>query len=149
MKLLHIIASPRGAQSRTLQVSVAFLTALQAKYPDLLVEDFNLFALPLPEVTVEAVDAKYAKLKGGTLPEKADLPWSDISRYATHFLAADAYLITAPMWNFSLPYKLKHYIDLIMQPGLLFRFTEEGVEGLVKHKKMICITSRGNNYQTG
>ena len=49
-------------------------------------------------------------------------------------------------WNFSVPYKLKHYIDVIMQPGILFKFTATGVEGLTKNKKMICITTRGSDY---
>jgi FMN-dependent NADH-azoreductase len=53
------------------------------------------------------------------------------------------------MWNFSVPYKLKQYIDIIMQPGLLFRAGPGGLEGLVKNKKMFCITTRGNDYSAG
>ena len=33
---------------------------------------------------------------------------------------ADAVLIATPMWNFGIPYKLKHWIDLITQPGTDF-----------------------------
>ena len=33
-----------------------------------------------------------------------------------------------------------------MQAGYCFQFTENGVEGLAKNKKMICITSRGGDY---
>ena len=64
------------------------------------------------------------------------------------FLSADAYLISTPMWNFGIPYTLKHYIDVILQPKYLFRYTEKGPEGLVKNKKMIVITSRGGDYST-
>jgi FMN-dependent NADH-azoreductase len=52
------------------------------------------------------------------------------------------------MWNFSIPYRLKHYIDVIVQPRYLFRYTPEGVEGLVKGKKMVVIASRGGEYTT-
>jgi len=38
------------------------------------------------------------------------------------------------MWNFSVPFVLKHYIDVIMQPKYLFRYTEAGPEGFVKGK---------------
>jgi FMN-dependent NADH-azoreductase len=51
------------------------------------------------------------------------------------------------MWNFSVPYLLKHYIDVIVQPRHLFQYREDGsVEGLVKDKKMVVITSRGGTY---
>lgn len=50
------------------------------------------------------------------------------------------------MWNFSVPFVLKHYIDVIMQPKYLFRYTEAGPEGLVKGKKMVVVTSRGGDY---
>ena len=33
-----------------------------------------------------------------------------------------------------------------MQPGILFRFTAQGVEGLALNKKMFCITARGSDY---
>ncbi|MBU4376945.1 MAG: NAD(P)H-dependent oxidoreductase, partial [Candidatus Omnitrophica bacterium] len=52
-------------------------------------------------------------------------------------------------WNFSIPYPLKHYIDIIVQPRYLFRYTDKGVEGLVKNKKMLIITSKGGDYSTG
>ena len=53
------------------------------------------------------------------------------------------------MWNFSIPYKLKHYIDIIIQPKYLFRYTEKGPEGLVKGKKMVVVSSRGGDYSAG
>jgi FMN-dependent NADH-azoreductase len=149
MKLLNIIASPRAEKSRTLQVSAEFLNTIRAKYPELLIEDLDLFRTRLPEVYGGSLDAKYAFMSG-SVPDKAALKsWDEISRFATGFLAADIYLISTPMWNFSVPYKLKQYIDIIMQAGFLFSFTEKGVVGLAKNKKMICITSRGNDYREG
>jgi FMN-dependent NADH-azoreductase len=41
---------------------------------------------------------------------------------------------------------LKQYLDIIVQPKYLFRYTETGPEGLVKGKKMVVITSRGGDY---
>ena len=149
MKLLHIIASPRGERSRTLNVSSEFLNTLKAKHPNLTVENLDLFKIKLPEVLGDAIDAKYALMSGGTLNEQSQISWNELSKYAKGFLTYDFYLISSPMWNFTIPYKLKHYIDVIMQAGILFRFTENGVEGLAKNKKMVCITSRGNNYSEG
>ncbi len=42
-KLLHIIASPRGDDSRTLRVSEAFLEVFRAERADWVVEDLDLF----------------------------------------------------------------------------------------------------------
>lgn len=36
-----------------------------------------------------------------------------------------------------------------MQQGILFQFTENGVEGFAKDKKIFCVTTRGNDYSVG
>lgn len=149
MKLLHIIASPRGEKSRTLDVSNEFLNVLKAKYPNLIVEDLDVFKENLPDVLGDAANAKYTLMRGGTLDEKSKTIWDQISGYSANFLSYDAYLISSPMWNFSVPYKLKQYIDVIIQAGILFNFTETGVVGLANNKKMFCITSRGSDYAAG
>ncbi len=145
-KLLHIIATPRGEESRTLRVSKAFMDTLKGKYPDLIVEELNLYKEELPELTVKRVDGKYVLLSGKELSAELKAAWKDITAHIERFLSADVYLISTPMWNFNIPYVLKHYIDIIVQPKYLFRYTQQGVEGLVKGKQMIIITSRGGDY---
>ncbi len=146
MKLLHIVASPRGEKSRTLIISNSFLNALKVKNPSLVIDTLDLFQVKLPDVFGGAVDAKYSLMNSEVLSDQSSASWDEISKYSKEFLSYDAYLISTPMWNFSIPYKLKHYIDIIMQAGILFKFTESGVEGLVLNKKMFCITSRGSDY---
>lgn len=146
MKLLHIIASPRGEKSRTLSISNEFLQALRAEDTSLLVDELDLFKTKLPEAQAAVVDAKYALMGGAPLKESVKTAWAETASYAKAFLAYDAYLISCPMWNFTIPYKLKHYIDTIMQAGILFQFTETGVQGLANSKKMYCISSRGSDY---
>lgn len=145
-KLLHIIATPREEESRTLRVSDVFIKALKEKYHDFVVEELNLCDEQLPSLTVKRIDGKYALLSGKELSPELKEAWREIVAQIEKFLSADFYLISAPMWNFSIPYFLKHYIDVIIQPKYLFRYTENGVEGLVKNKKMVIITSRGGDY---
>ena len=45
-----------------------------------------------------------------------------VERMALRFSLADRVLISSPMWNFGVPYKLKQWFDLIVQPGLTFTF---------------------------
>jgi len=145
-KLLHIIATPRGEESRTLKVSGVFLDAFKASHGDWMVEELNLFEETLPELTVKRVDGKYMLLAGGELSGAAREAWAGIIAHIERFMSADAYLISTPMWNFNIPYKLKHYIDVIIQPKYMFRYTETGPVGLVKDKKMVVIASRGGDY---
>lgn len=145
-KMLHIIATPRGAESRTLAVSGAFLEAVRRRYPGCRIDELNVFTEELPELTVKRLDGKYTLLGGKDLSADLEKAWKDIVAHIERFLAADAYLISAPMWNFGIPYRLKQYIDVILQPKYLFRYTAAGPEGLVKGKKMVVITSRGGDY---
>lgn len=146
MKLLHIIASPRGEKSRTLEVSKEFLSTIKSSYPDIVIDDLDLNKEDLPEVSGDTVEGKYLMLGGAALDKDMLAYWEKILEYAKKFVEYDIYVISSPMWNFTVPYKLKHYIDVIMQSGVLFSYSETGVEGLAKNKKMFCITSRGSDY---
>lgn len=145
-KILHIISTPRGSASRTLKISESFLKGLKNKYPDCVVDTLDLFKDAIPQLTLKTVSGKYVLLAGKDLSGELKEAWRDIERHITRFLSADCYLISTPMWNFSIPYVLKHYIDIIVQPKYLFRYTDKGPEGLAKKKKMIVITSRGGDY---
>jgi FMN-dependent NADH-azoreductase len=148
-RLLHIIASPRGEQSRTLKVSRAFLDAFKQKNPGHSIDELDLFKEKLPELTVRRIDGKYMLLGGKDMPAEYRGDWDAIISQIERFLAADGYLVSAPMWNFGIPYRLKQYIDIILQPKYLFQYTAKGPEGLVKGKKMAVVTSRGGDYSPG
>jgi len=145
-KLLHIIATPRGEESRTLQVAEEFLAAFKKGHRAWAVEELNLSDEKLPPLTLKRVDGKYVLLGGKELSGELKEAWEEIILHIQRFLSADAYLISTPMWNFSIPYMLKQYIDIIVQPKYLFRYTPTGVEGLAKNKKMVIIASRGGDY---
>ena len=145
-KLLHIVAAPRGEDSRTLKVTEAFLTRFKERYPDCEIVELNLFKGSLPSLTLEVIGGKYVLLGGGELSGPLKDAWRQVEHHIERFLDADGYLISTPMWNFSIPFVLKHYIDVIIQRKYRFQYTEKGSEGLVKNKKMIVITSRGGDY---
>ena len=145
-RLLHIIATPRVVDSRTLKVSEAFLESFRKKNPGCKIDTLDVSREKLPSLTVKRLDGKYALLGGRELSGETKEAWKEIVKYIEQFLSSDAYLVSTPMWNFSIPYTLKHYIDVILQPKYLFKYTEKGPEGLVKNKKMVVITSRGGDY---
>jgi FMN-dependent NADH-azoreductase len=148
-KLFHIIASPRGEASRTLKVSVAFLSAFKETHRDWVVDELDLFRETIPALTARRVDGKYVLLGGKELFGELKESWEEIIQQIDRFRSADAYLLSTPMWNFGIPYPLKQYIDIILQPKYLFRYTETGsVEGLIKGRKMFVAASRGGDYST-
>ncbi len=145
-KLLHIIATPRAEESSTLKVSSSFLKAFTDSHPDWSVDELNLTKENLPDLAVKQVEGKYLLLSGKELTGQFKAAWEDILKQIRRFLSADGYLLSTPMWNFSIPYKLKHYLDVIVQPKYLFQYTNTGVEGLVKNKKMVVVASCGGDY---
>ena len=147
MNLLHIIASPRGHGSNTLRVANAFLESLQARRGDLSIDVIDLFHRDLPAVAGENIETKYTLMVGQPIDKRHQESWKQIELKIKRFMRADLYVVSAPMWNLSIPYALKYYIDAIVQPGYLFRYNELGQAiGLVQGKAMVCITSRGGDY---
>jgi len=147
MKLLHVIATPRKHESNTLRVADAFVESMRARYPDLSVDVVDLFDQDLPAVVGDNIESKYTLMAGQPIDKRHKEAWGQIELLVQHFVSADIYLISAPMWNFSIPYALKYYIDSIIQPGYVFRYNELGQPvPLVLGKKMVCVTSRGGDY---
>lgn len=147
MKLLHILATPRKSSSNTLKVSQVLIESLSESIPALKVETLDLFHHELAATTGDNIEAKYLLSMGLSIKPSMKLAWMDIEKEISRFMASDIILISSPMWNFSIPYALKYYIDTIVQPGYLYKYNEQGVPiGLVHGKKLICITSRGGDY---
>ena len=149
-KLLHIQSSPRIGRSASIAVAEHFIAAYRAKHPQDTVETLNLWEADLPEFDGTTIDAKYAVLHGQTHTPAELEAWQAVVRIADHFKSADKYLFSLPMWNFGIPYKLKHFIDVLVQPGLAFSFTPEaGYKGLITGKPAVAIYARGGAYGPG
>ena len=146
MKLLHIIASPRGKASRTLQIAQNFITHFTHTHTEAEIDELNLYETSLPELTTPSIDGKIQLSMGNELEGAALDAWQGILEHIARFKSADAILVSAPMWNLSLPYKLKHYLDVIVQPRHTFQYGPNGPEGLVTDKTLYLITTTGGDY---
>lgn len=145
-KMLHIIATPREDESRTLRIAESFLEHFRSAHPNWVIEELNLSKEVLPSLTMRRVDGKYLLLEGKELYGELREGWNEIITHINRFLSATSYLISTPMWNFTVPYMLKQYIDIIVQPNFLFKYTSNGSEGLVKDRKMVILASYGGKY---
>jgi FMN-dependent NADH-azoreductase len=139
-RLLHISASPRGVASESLALAETFLATYQDVNPHVEVESWNLWDGDLPEFGPAAAAAKMAVFAGADLDSDEAAAWRDVIATFERFNATDRYLFSVPMWNASVPYKLKQLIDVISQPGLVFGFDPvDGYTGLLRDKKAAVI----------
>ncbi|MHC4290046.1 MAG: FMN-dependent NADH-azoreductase [Planctomycetota bacterium] len=148
-KLLYIQASPRTERSKSTQVASAFLESYQQSHPDDTIETFNLFEADLPSFDGLKVQAKYTILHGKDHNPEERQAWDAVEKVIAHFKEADKYVVSLPMWNFGIPYRLKQYIDILVQPGYTFTADENGYEGLMKDKPIVVVYARGGAYVTG
>ena len=146
-KLLYIQASPRAKRSHCIAVANAFVESYELNHPSDEIETLNLFDASIPDFDGLAVQAKYSILHGKSHSEEEAMVWKNVEQLIERFTSADKYLLAVPMWNFSIPYRLKQYIDLLVQPGYTFKYSEEkGYEGLVLGKPMLVVYARGGEY---
>jgi FMN-dependent NADH-azoreductase len=123
------------------------LDAFKKKHPQDEVVVLDLWKMNLPPFDGDVIDAKYAIMHGETKSDAQVKAWQAVEDLIAEFKGADSYVISLPMWNFGIPYKLKHYIDLLVQPGYTFKVNSQGAyEGLVTGKKITLIYSRGGAY---
>lgn len=141
--LLYVESSPRKDRSASIEVAHAFLDAWRARHPDGTVDTLDVWDIELPEFDGEAMQAKYAGLAGEVLTPGQQRAWDRIRAIAERFHRADIILLGVPMWNFGIPYRLKHLIDAISQKDVLFTFDERGLNGLLHGKSAVVVNARG------
>ncbi|GAA3166680.1 FMN-dependent NADH-azoreductase [Nonomuraea salmonea] len=118
-KLLHLSASPRDEASESLRIARVFTEAYQDSHPGDEVEHWDLWDGSLPDFAVGA-KAKMTVF-GGNEPRGAEADaWAKARRTFERFDSADRLLFSVPMWNASVPYVLKQFVDVVSQPGWIF-----------------------------
>ncbi len=148
--LLYIQASPRGERSHSIAAAEAFLEVYRHKNPEDTVLTLDLFEEDLPPFDGRIINAKYSILHGEEVSEEDRNAWGQVERIIEQFKSADKYLLATPMWNFNIPYRLKQYIDILVQPTYTVEVTPEGAfEGLVTGRPMVICAARGGAYPPG
>jgi FMN-dependent NADH-azoreductase len=141
MKLLHIDSSILGDNSASRQLSGEVVKAWQAAEPGVAVtyRDLAADAISHFSATTLVAAGTAAELRNAAQQHEAELSAQTLAE----FLAADAVVIAAPMYNFTIPTQLKAWIDRIAVAGQTFRYTEAGPEGLCGGKKVVIVSTSG------
>lgn len=148
--LLYVEASPRKQRSHSIKAAEAFLAAYAHAHPGDRIDRLDLWQETLPRFDGDMLNAKYSIMHGETPGEAERAAWATVEALFKRFAAADKYVFSIPMWNFGLPYVLKHYIDVITQPGLAWRFDPASgtYSGLVSGK-VLAVYASGGVYHAG
>lgn len=143
-RLLYVVGSPRGVTSRSNTVAAAYVEAFRARHPGFEIDTLDLWREELPVFDDQKVAAKLAVMRQGKPDEAQRAAWQSVLAVVERFRTAERYVFSVPMWNGSIPYRLKHYIDVIMQPGLLFNLDRaRGYSGLLENKRATVVYSAG------
>lgn len=138
--LLRIDGSPRKETSISRQLATTLQEHLQRDEDIVLHRDVYYDAL-VQLGNQDQVDAFFTPENQQTEAQKAAVHNSNV--LAQEFANADTYIITSPMYNFSVTAGLKTYIDSISRAGISFQYTENGPIGLLKDKKAYVIITTG------
>jgi FMN-dependent NADH-azoreductase len=149
-KLLYLEASPRYERSYSSRAAAAFLETYLDANPDDTLDHYHLFEHDIPEFDQEAAMQKMQHIARLIKEGKGIEPvgkWAQVLEQIDRLKAADKVLISSPMWNYSIPYRLKQWIDVVVQPGLTFGVNRKGeYVGMLKNKRMQLILSSGSSY---
>lgn len=132
MKVLFINACFRE-NSRTLTLAKAYLDKY-CKNDD--IKEVNIEKLNVQPLDSERLNERDNDISTKNLSEVKYAP-------AYEFAAADKIVISAPYWDFSLPSKLRVYIENIVVNGITFGYPHGVPTGFCMAEELVYITTAG------
>ncbi|WP_057912610.1 FMN-dependent NADH-azoreductase [Peribacillus muralis] len=149
-KLLIINAHPRvdSDSSFSLKVFNHFLKRYKELHGDEeVIEQINLYRDEVPMINEMILTAWEKTAKGQELTVEEKRVTDRMTEVLQQFKTANKYVIVLPLHNFNIPSKLKDYMDNIMIPRELYKYTENGSVGLLKDgRSMLVIQGSGSIY---
>lgn len=146
-KILHVISSPRGAESVSIKLGNSITSQLLEAYPGSTLRTEDLNVNPYPHLYDEQVTALRTKSDEHTEEQKQLVKRSD--KAIAELFDTDILVISLPLYNFGIPSPLKSWIDNVLRAGHTFSYTSEGPKGLVRDKKVYIAIASGAVYSEG
>ena len=143
-KLLFVTSSLFGEGSQSRLIAGEFIDRWRRSHPRTVVVERELTAETMPHLSLAALAASMTPADARSSAERQAVALADT--LIAEVEAADVIVLTAPMYNFSIPSTLKAWIDHITRSGRTFRYGAGGPEGLLKGRKVFVITGRGLVY---
>jgi FMN-dependent NADH-azoreductase len=147
MNVLHIQSSPRGDKSNSIALTNAFLSASRKVLPEINEDVLNVWNEKLPEFDAASIGAKYKAIKHQPMTDAESHTWNRTLELIGRFQRANRIVLGLPMWNFSIPYKLKQLIDLVAQRNYLFTYDGKEYGPSLDIPKALVVYTRGSAYR--
>ncbi|MFT3794142.1 FMN-dependent NADH-azoreductase [Flavobacterium sp.] len=145
--ILHIISSPRGDASYSIRLGNAIIDKITSLHPGSTVKVRNVAQQNLPHLSASHLDSFFTPKEQWTDSHASTIRESEEA--VAEIQQADIIVIGVPLYNFGMPSALKAWIDHIVRSGVTFRYTANGVEGLLKDKKVYVALASGGIYSHG
>lgn len=139
-KILRIDSSARIDDSVSRELGDQIVTRLIAEAPGATVVQRELSSGVAP-IDGAWVDANFTSPESRGAAQVARLSLSD--SLIEELRDADIIVMTAPIYNFSVPSVLKAWIDQVCRAGLTFRYTANGPEGLLDDRPVYLAMASG------
>lgn len=146
-KILHITSSLNSNNSLSNKLSQSIIDKLSNELPNSTITKRDLVKSDIPHLSGETFSAFRVLPENRTEEHLAAVKTSD--ELISELMESDIIVIGVPLYNFGIPSVLKSWIDHIARAGITFRYSENGVEGLVKNKKVYLAISSGGVYSDG
>jgi FMN-dependent NADH-azoreductase len=146
-KILHIVSSPRGGASYSIQLGEAIIAKLLAANPGSTVKTVNLVQQHWPHLEEAHLTSFFTPVDQHTDNDREAIRHSEEA--IGDIREAEILVIGAPMYNFTIHSTLKAWIDHIVRRGVTFGYSDKGPEGLIKGKKVYIAVSSGGVYSDG
>ena len=147
MNVLHIQSSPRADRSKSIALTNAFLSASRKVFPAIDEDILNVWNENLPEFDTASIGAKYKAINHQPMTDAETRTWNRILELIGRFQRANRIVLGLPMWNFSIPYKLKQLIDLTAQRNYLFTYDGKEYGPSLNIPKALVVYTRGSAYR--
>jgi FMN-dependent NADH-azoreductase len=123
------------------------VSAYKELNPSKNIETIDVWDLELPEFDAPMIAAKFAVLRSQDANEAQRAQWAKAVRLSEEFNRAENYVFSLPMWNYGVPYRLKHYIDIVTLPGQNWSWSRaEGYRALLEGKRAVLIYSSAGDF---
>lgn len=139
-RILRIDSSARTRNSVSRALGDAVVQRLLATTPYVNVVQREL-AKGLPSIDADWVAANFTDAEARTPEQASKLTLSD--ELIDELREADVIVVTAPIYNFSVPSVLKAWIDQVCRAGLTFRYTPQGPQGLLENRPVYLAMASG------
>lgn len=143
--LTHVVGSPRGEISVSSALAERFIDGYVAGHDQVEVRTLRVFDDHIPSFGALEAMAKLAPLEQREKTAAEEEAWQLIVDFIVDFDRANVVVLSSPIWNFHVPWRLKLFFDVLLQPFVSFGFDEAGSTiGLLRDRPVRMFLSRSS-----